>query len=242
MSKYIYNESYFKEIQNEKQAYWLGFLCADGCITRFYRNEKLKSMSLELTLQSQDLDHLVNFKNDLETNVPISHKTISGKYEADKISINCTSMCRDLIKLGCTPTKSLTLEFPSENIVPSNLLRHFIRGYFDGDGGVSYTEGKAYNSQRGKTYLQHHYRCYFCGNEQFLKKLRTVLIENGINVSELKYDKRSKAINIYIYGKDNIDIFRNYIYRDNKRNLHRKYAKFFFIDNNMDLHINRQPL
>ena len=239
MSKYIYNESYFKEIQNEKQAYWLGFLYADGCITRFYRNEKLKSMSLELTLQSDDIQHLQYFKDDLETNVPIKHKIISNKYNADKIVLNCTSMCRDLINLGCTPTKSLTLEFPTEKIVPKNLLRHFIRGYFDGDGGVSYTEGDYFNSQRGKQYLQHHYRCYFCGNKKFLDKLREVLINEGIVVSELKEDKRSNAVNIYIYGNENIEKFKKYLYEGSQRNLLRKYNKFLFIKDNKELHINR---
>ena len=148
MSKYTYNKNYFKQITTETQAYWLGFLYADGCISRFYRNEKLKSMSLELTLQSNDIKHLENFRNDLEANIPIQHKIISNKYEADRIVINCTYMCQDLINLGCTPTKSLTLEFPNNEIVPKHLLKHFIRGYFDGDGGISYTEGEYYNSQR----------------------------------------------------------------------------------------------
>lgn len=51
MGKYTYNKDYFKEIDSFEKAYWLGFLYADGCITRFYKDEKLKSMSLEITLQ-----------------------------------------------------------------------------------------------------------------------------------------------------------------------------------------------
>jgi intein/homing endonuclease len=40
-----------------------------------------------------------------------------------------------LNNLGCIPKKSLRLEFPNENIFKSkDLIRHFIRGYFDGDG------------------------------------------------------------------------------------------------------------
>ena len=34
--------------------------------------------------------------------------------------------------------KTFTLRFPTENQVPKELLRHFIRGYFDGDGCVSF--------------------------------------------------------------------------------------------------------
>lgn len=37
MGKYTYNKDYFKEIDSFEKAYWLGFLYADGCITRFYK-------------------------------------------------------------------------------------------------------------------------------------------------------------------------------------------------------------
>lgn len=48
-----------------------------------------------------------------------------------------------LNKYGCTPNKSLTLKFPNENIFKSkDLIRHFIRGYFDGDGCISYNKYK----------------------------------------------------------------------------------------------------
>lgn len=49
--KYSLNENYFEEIMNEEQAYWLGFLAADG-----YISEKRGTVVLEL--QEQDLEHL----------------------------------------------------------------------------------------------------------------------------------------------------------------------------------------
>lgn len=39
-------------------------------------------------------------------------------------------MYNDLLKLGVTPRKSLTILFP---IIPINYFSHFLRGYFDGD-------------------------------------------------------------------------------------------------------------
>ncbi len=48
-------------------------------------------------------------------------------------------MKNDLIRLGCIPSKTKTLEFPSVDIVPKHLMRHFIRGYFDGDGCITTT-------------------------------------------------------------------------------------------------------
>lgn len=35
MNKYKFNERFFEHINNQNQAYWSGFLYADGCI--FYR-------------------------------------------------------------------------------------------------------------------------------------------------------------------------------------------------------------
>ena len=238
MSKYYYNKSYFKKIDNPEKAYWLGFLYADGCITRFYRNEKLKAMSLELTLQEQDKEHLEKLRDCLESNVQISRKTIKDKYIANRIVFCCTDMCKDLINLGCTPQKSLTLTFPSTDTLPQEYISHFIRGYFDGDGGVHYGENYVYHKQKHNTYLQYRYSCYFSGNEDFLMSIKKVLENNGIKVSKIYSDTRSNNKQIYIYGKENINKFKNFIYKDSTINLSRKFDKFFYVENCKELKIN----
>jgi hypothetical protein len=50
------------------------------------------------------------------------------------LTINDKKMVDDLIRNGCMPNKSLILLPPT---IPLELERHFIRGYFDGDGWVS---------------------------------------------------------------------------------------------------------
>lgn len=239
MSKYYYNKNYFKKIDTSEKAYWLGFLYADGCITRFYRNEKLKAMTLELTLQESDKEHLKKLRDCLESNVEISKKIIKNKYVAYRIVFCCTSMCRDLINLGCTPQKSLTLTFPNNDILPQEYLSHFIRGYFDGDGGIHYGENYIYNNQRHNTYLQYSYSCYFSGNEIFLETIRNILQDNNIKVSKIYSDSRSNNKQIFIYGKDNIEKFRDYIYKDSTLNLSRKLDKFFYVKNCKELKINK---
>ena len=57
MSKYEYNKDYFGKIDTSDKAYWLGFLYADGSINRYYKNEKLRSMTLELNLSYKDKEH-----------------------------------------------------------------------------------------------------------------------------------------------------------------------------------------
>jgi hypothetical protein len=43
-----------------------------------------------------------------------------------------------LVKLGVTPRKSHTLIFP--HFIPSISMRHFLRGFLDGDGCIYYRE------------------------------------------------------------------------------------------------------
>lgn len=240
MSKYYYNKNYFKEINTPEKAYWLGFLYADGCITRYYKNEKLSTMGLELTLQEADKEHLEKFKQALESNVPLSKKIIKDKYMSYRIVICCKSLCEDLINLGCVPQKSLILKFPNNIIVPDNFISHFIRGYFDGDGGIHYGETKVFNKQKQNTYLQYNYSCYFAGTEDFLIRLKEVLQDNGVKVSRIYKDKRSNCRTIYIYGKENIDVFKQYIYKDSNVCLSRKLDKFFYVQNNNELKINQR--
>ena len=48
--------------------------------------------------------------------------------------ITSDKMFSDLCKHGCVPNKSLILTFP---VITEELIPHFIRGYFDGDGGIT---------------------------------------------------------------------------------------------------------
>ena len=46
-------------------------------------------------------------------------------------------MVKDLSEKGITPRKSLTLSFDF-NSIPREMIRHFIRGYWDGDGTLTW--------------------------------------------------------------------------------------------------------
>ena len=96
MSKYKYNKDYFEKIDTSDKAYWLGFLYADGCINRYYKNDKLKSMTLELGLSYKDKEHLEKFKQCLDTNIPIFEKInkLNGQeYKSVRIQLNNTKIC-----------------------------------------------------------------------------------------------------------------------------------------------------
>jgi hypothetical protein len=129
MSRYIQNNSYFEKIDTERKAYWLGFLYADGCV--FEKNEKNKTIIIQL--HPNDRNILEEFLKDISSD----RRICVNKKGYISISISNTNMANDLINLGCIPRKSLVLKFPNENMVPKNLINHFIRGYMDGDGCIS---------------------------------------------------------------------------------------------------------
>ena len=216
MSKYYYNKDFFQNIDTEEKAYWLGFLYADGCINRLYRNGKLVSMDLEIGLAKEDETHLSKFLNSIQSNVPIKSKTVSlnnRKYEAKRVTICCTKMCKDLCEKGCTPQKSLTLKFPDKSCVDNALLRHFIRGYFDGDGCVSISK---------KNVIQ----INFVGAFEILDGISNFLLEQEIIYKKPNFYKNGNAFEMYIYGADIIKGFYDFIYSGSLIYLDRKYHKF----------------
>lgn len=220
MSKYTYNKDYFKVIDTEDKAYWLGFLYADGCVLERHRKstKKLKSMMLELSLCNEDKTHLEKFVKCLDGNIPIKEKTVklNGKeYKAVRINVCCTELCRDLCKLGCTPKKTLSLKLPNYDIVPKNLYRHFLRGLFDGDGCISIINQKQIIIN-------------LSGIEKTIYDFVDKLISCGVlrTFPTIRQDPRSHAVQLFIHGKDQIKDVLDYFYSDCTIYLDRKYNKY----------------
>lgn len=136
---YSYCENLFKTIDTEEKAYWLGFLYADGNIS------KDKNV-IELSLKESDIEHLKQYRKFLNLeNKPFDYKKKCFTNDVIKysyrFSICSANIKHDLIKLGCYPEKTYTLKFPTEKQAPSKLIHHFLRGYIDGDGCI-YTSSR----------------------------------------------------------------------------------------------------
>lgn len=138
--KYDCNESAFETIDNEEKAYWLGFLYADGNI------RIIGQKSLVLALSKKDEEHLIRFKNFISPNHRITQESrwldaTEKEYNSVRISITNSKIVDDLIDKNCLPEKTFILQFPEW--MPQDLVRHFIRGYFDGDGSAAKVNGKS---------------------------------------------------------------------------------------------------
>jgi hypothetical protein len=127
--KYRLDETFFDTIGTEDQAYWLGFLTADGTI-----GDKF----VLLALQEKDIDHLYKFTSSLCSEHPVALKenTLQGKaYRCGEVHIGSTRLVAALKRLGVGKRKSFTV-CPCE-FVPDHLLSHYWRGVFDGDGFIT---------------------------------------------------------------------------------------------------------
>ncbi len=119
------NTDFFKTINSEQNAYFLGFLYADGCV-----QIKNSAYTVCLKLKSNDQYIIEKFRDIMSPSSPI--KISYGKYSYFRI--NQKEICEQLISHGCVPNKSLILEFPTT--IPKELINHFLRGYSDGDGTI----------------------------------------------------------------------------------------------------------
>jgi len=128
--KYNLNDEYFENIDTEEKAYWLGFLYADG----YVRIKDGRSGELRLKLKTGDRKHIELFNKHIGSDYNIKDITTNVKGVdsfASFVSIYNTKLVNDLIKHGCVSKKSFIVEFPN---IDKSLERHFIRGFFDGDG------------------------------------------------------------------------------------------------------------
>lgn len=123
------NEDFFETIDIEIKAYLLGFFTSDGHIEK---RKDYDSYTLKWDLSSYDEEilYLINeyIGNNYYTVFRLKDRYISG------ISITSKKLGEDLLKLGYDNRKTNTcFKLPD---LSRNLMCHFIRGFFDGDGSV----------------------------------------------------------------------------------------------------------
>ena len=116
--KYILNKDYFKVIDSEQKAYWLGYLWADGCTNKY---------SIIMELQIRDKYHLELFLKEIYGE---KHPELKEKDGCVIANISSMDMVNDLKALGYG-IKDKRTSIPT---MSNELYRHFIRGYYDGDG------------------------------------------------------------------------------------------------------------
>lgn len=211
MKKYSINKDFFKKIDSEEKAYWLGFLYADGCVDKNYRGFRFE-------LNKKDENHLRKLLVSIGSNQPLAYK--KDKYVV--LQISCSEIAHDLYNLGCTPKKSLVIKFPSDEQVPQYLIKHFIRGYFDGDGCiVRYKTSKL--NKNGTIYHRFAYELKFLGTFDMMNGVMNYFgipnkITSETKIYKLRYQHKAKIKYVLECMYKDATIFL-----DRKYNLYNEY-------------------
>ena len=215
--KYQLNEHYFDVIDTPNKAYILGLLHADGC------NEMDKG-TIFIGLQESDRDLLETIRLEIGSEKPLDFKDYSNKHTFGynyenmyELKMYSTHMCKQLADKGIVSNKSLVIGFP--NWINDNLISHYIRGVYDGDGSI----------------------CQQIRNENNKPILLTITATNSFcqKLKEICKDKLS--LNSYIYdaschngitkvftlsGRNVCRTFLDWIYQDAEIYLQRKYDRY----------------
>lgn len=212
----------FSKIETELQAYLLGFYAADGSI-----DEKRKTFRIHLQKRDSELVYLYKdvISPDARTFTVQEHKTTGrgGKeitaHESFGVDITSAKLCNDLVALGIGYGKSYCeLHIPE---IPKEFIRHFIRGYFDGDGcfiiWLAQEKGKS-DRVRGKFDI--------CAKSaSILNEFIKFFSEHNIKLN-LNYLKRDDMFRITTSSKKEVEKIYHLLYDNSNFYLSRKFNKF----------------
>lgn len=198
-----FNIHYFDKIDTEEKAYWLGFLFADGAITQYN-----KSYDIELSLNINDKEHVEKYAKAIGKNYVNNNSTYRSR-----CIVGSKHMFNTLASYGCTVKKSLTLKFPNESIFKDKtLIRHFIRGYFDGDGCVSF--GNKDHTIPTVSII---------GTKDFLNGIQLIYKSN----KNLRNNNKNQNITkVLKYSTNEAFTFIDWLYKDSTIYLERKYNRY----------------
>ena len=224
MSKRInnINDNYFDVIDNQNKAYILGFFYADGCN---YDNSVVK-------IDLVDIEILEKMKNEMGFTGEIKCCFKGGKkrfgdkeYECNpayRFSFRSRQISKQLKDKGCTPNKSKTMTFPNEDILPKELQRHFIRGFVDGNGTISYWIDNK-NTKHKK------FNFGVCGTTEIVTEICNIIDKKFGTNSDIRprfIDRDNNNVQSALNGNQNLEKILRWLYKDSNLYLDRKYKKY----------------
>lgn len=222
--KYYCNENFFETIDTEEKAYWLGFLYADGYVTK---SGPYNCGTVGIALKNDDKKHLEKFACSLGANNPIYTYKVSSGYSPNtvysRITIKSSKLFNDAIKQGIFEHKTKILQAPLH--VPAELKHHFIRGYFDGDGSIT----RCLKRRRpGKPKNGLDYSIKIEGVVPILDYIKKFIHENNIATIRRYYQRRKNGstYNIDFAGNQQVLKFYKALYKESHIWLDRKYDRF----------------
>lgn len=215
------DENYFENIDNEEKAYFLGLIYADGNVT---------GNIFQIVLSEEDSNVLEILKLRIKPNSTLTYldrKNPKWK-NCKKFSIWNKKIVSDLLKWGVVERKTYKeLHIP---IIEKNLIRHFIRGFLDGDGFISINESNHIKKDGYTNYTVRKVVGLTNSSKVLLNEI-SIFMENELGVSPGKiYNTNGTGSTVPSYSmwffrnKDVLKII-DFLYKDSHIYMDRKYKK-----------------
>ena len=192
------NNNYFSE-QNNRMAYIMGFLAADGNVSK--NGNRIQSQ-----LSLKDKGHLEIIQSEIGGCEVYEYE--SNGYKSCGWHCCSSQIKKDLAVYGIIPHKTGTLSIPK--VLDKQYWKDFIRGYFDGDGTIC-KDGTGFRVT------------ITSANKEILEDINSYFEENGIKPSNLYKDHNN--ICIRFRSQASIDIY-NLLYYNDCLCLKRKKEKY----------------
>lgn len=199
------NENFFDNIDNEFKAYILGFIYADGYIES---NERTLTFNINL----KDIDVLEKIRKCINSN---GNYAKSSTPNCVRLHLSSVKIVKSLKEIGVTRNKTKTIKFPK---IKEELYRHFLRGYFDGDGHIGKRQCALVIGS--ETMFNDFYNFIY---EKFGIKL---YYQKNNNYYRVQFNRKDKDIIDWLYSDSQIYLDRKYTaYIENWKYYNRKDKK-----------------
>lgn len=187
-----FNVNFFEEIDTEEKAYFLGFIAADGWVS--------KERELSINLHNKDEEILEKFCELIGS----QKEKIRIKDVKYRLLLLCSKkIVEDLGKYGIVQNKTKVLTFPKE--LKRELIIHYIRGIFDGDGHIGT------------------HQCIFVtGSDKFAEEFTEILKKQFNLIPTIRKEKNT---NIFTFNRRDHTFIKN-LYENSTIFLKRKKESF----------------
>ena len=204
---YQINENYFDAILTERGAYLLGLIMSDGHLN--YDRGRF-----EYCCSARDISLIGFIRDEIKSTHPIKEVIINNTTYV-RYGISNKRLVRNIIDKYSLPHSNKSknnIDIPRQ--LPDNLVSHFLRGFFDGDGSIWFGGGT--------------YRASYTGGEKMVKSIQSVLDKIGVpSYFSYRYSEKNKnSCSISINGTLNVERLGIYLYKGATCFLERKRRRF----------------
>lgn len=199
------NINYFKNIDSNDKAYWLGLITADGTIQKD---------GYKVSLTSKDIELIEKFKKIINSEHAISKiesfdKRTSKIYTRYLIQVCSKEFVKNIIFQGITNNKSHICEFPK---IKEKFYLSFIRGLFDGDGCISFDGNRMRMQFIATKEILEFIQKYFYEKHK-IEPHPMYNVSKNTNTFVIHYFKDTKKLLSLLYKNSNQDIRLNRKYK-----------------------------